>query len=96
MVLCLPHSQSGSVSVPTLPKVLRVVISDLLCTRKCWLEVNQELILPFLGQLRCDIDTMGDKHVITLEDLLAIKQNCGISVQAIEGKDIGFARSEVG
>jgi hypothetical protein len=87
MVLCFPYGKPRHVAVEPNPSVLRMCLTDLDGPQPRRSKVDfQNISTPRLQSI-CDIDSVGDEHVVAFENNVSIELNSSKSIQAIECQD---------
>lgn len=86
VILRFSNRKTRHVAVEANPRMLRVSFPDLdgFQARRC--EVDFQHVVTLGLQLGRNIDAMGDKHVVALENDMAIEPDRGKGVEAIEGQ----------
>ena len=84
MILRLPHSQARHIAIKANPFMLRICILNLPRLNQSGRKVDLQNILRAIPQIVRDVNPMGYKHIIALQNRVAIEFDVCKSVETVE------------
>lgn len=67
MILCFSHTEARSLSIETVPHVVRMLLFDLTGTKEGGVKGDLQIMVFLVLKVFCDVNSQWQKHIITFQ-----------------------------
>lgn len=95
MTLAFPCGHTCNIAIKPQIFVLRMLCLYLLCFQQSRFELNLQIMRIVVIQMFCDVDSVGQEHIVSNQDRFAIQPDMCEGIEAVKCEDCAAATGDI-